>query len=501
MPAAGRERIESALKDYADKLTAEMAATRGPSDNPVRSIMELNALKHRSEDLLAAMGFMEMKNGSELVLTINQDLANLTQALIDRSDALTEEVLALLPGASGAAEYGRTVVVPVGNGGSSVALKFAKPNKGVEGEGPGMDRAARFGIDAPVALPSRSGYVRPINGQAPQAQYGTAFVAYLLPGKLAGEFFSYLGDTLPKDWSRKQKTQAVKSSALNAVDGILRLFENGWVHGSLAPLSHSEREWEWDYWKPVGGETFYDIPRFGPTGIHDWDAGLSYANIRRSGLADFEELKPFPSDPAQRRKAVGQNIFELSMLVMRAGYRNGLGVRDVAGILAGVLQRHASGIVGDSAIKIDRPILLPLLTGIARRFHTFYVLADIMPRGLVRRYNDGVSRVVVRPIQAGAPLVMPGEIVQPLIMDVVKPYVEALIGGFHGSPGEGKLWVDFLKRSFFWDTSSRFKKIVSLAIRPAIALLLGFETAPYLGKLGRFRQSWIGQERGIIKGS
>ncbi|MCX5797490.1 MAG: HEAT repeat domain-containing protein [Elusimicrobia bacterium] len=502
MPAAARvERIESAVKGYAERLAEEAAVKMRPAEDPAQSIMELNSLKYRFEDMLAAVKLMELENQGDIERALDRDAAEVDSALIARSDALAQKILSALPRAADAAWHGRTAVVPVGPDGSAVALKFAKLNKSVEGEGAGLERAGRFGVDAPAALPSRDGYVRPISDQSPQAEYGTAFMAYLLPGKLAGEFFSYLGDLLPKDWGRKQKTQAVRSSALKAVDGMLRLHENGWYHETLAPLSHSEVDWQWDYWRPAVDHSVFELSRFGPTSIHNWVGGLSYANIRLSGLADFEHLKTFDtrsSDNKQVQKIVGQNIFELSMLVMRAGYRNKLGAGPISEILAEVLQRHAAGISGERPIEIRRSVLLPLVTGVVRRFYAFSAIADAMPRFLVRRFNDAVSRVSNRAMPAGAALVMIGEIVHPLIMDVIKPYVEALRSGVADSvywnateKPSGAPYRDRLV--FSEEKGSRFKKIVLLAAKPVLALLFGFETAPYLGSLGRFRRPWIWQ--------
>ncbi|HAM35909.1 MAG TPA: hypothetical protein DEB40_08275 [Elusimicrobia bacterium] len=495
MPAADRaQRISAAVKEYVLSLAAEAAVQTRPTDNPVRSIMELTSLKYRFEDMLAAAKLMGLQGQGGIDRVLGRNFAEVNSALIARSEALSQKILAALPDAADVVWHGRTAVVPVGADGSALALKFAKPGKGVEAEGAGMERAGRFGIDAPAPLPGRDGYVRPIDARSPQAQYGTAFMAYLLPGKLAGEFFSYLGDPLPLDWSREQKAQAVRSSALRAVDGLLRLQENGWHHETLAPLSHSEAKWQWDFWRKAGGTTFLELSRFGPSNIHNWEEGLSFANIRLSGLADFEHLAPSEtrfSEDSLLRKDLGQNIFELSMLLIRAGYRNKLGAGQVSEILAEVLRRHASGIPGGRPIEINRPVLFPLLKGMIRRFYSFYAVARATPRFLVRHFNDAVSRASTQTIPEGAALVMPGEILHPLIMDVIKPYVEALIGGVHESDAVDGLGAPYRDRLALSDEKD---SAILLPLRPVLALLFGLETAPYLSRLGRFRRSWIWEQ-------
>ncbi|HAM36370.1 MAG TPA: hypothetical protein DEB40_05865 [Elusimicrobia bacterium] len=485
MPVAARaERIADAVKGYARKLAEEAAVKTRPASNPVESIMELTSLKYRFEDMLDAIELIELKNPRDIDRALVRHAAVVDTALIDRSDALAKKIIAALPDTGNVVWHGRTAVVPAGDDGGAVALKFARPGKGVEDEGAGLERAGRFGVDAPAPLPGRGGYVRLIDEKSPQAKYGTAFMAYLLPGKLAGDFFSYLGDPLPKNWSRDQKAQAVRASALKAVDGMLRLQENGWYHETLAPISHSGDKWRWDFWRTAGRTTLLELSRFGPTNIHNWDDGLSYANVRLSGLADFEHLTALDMR--------GQNIFELSMLVIRAGYRNRLGARSIAKILAEVLQRHASGVSEVRQIDIDRAVLLPLARGIVRRFYAFYAMARVMPRSLVRHFNEVASRVSVQRIPEGAALVMFGEILHPLIIDVIKPYIEALTNDHFDSVGLDDPETPYRHRQIFSDEiGARIEKSVRFAVKPALGLLFGIETEPYPGRPGRLRQPWI----------
>ena len=72
-------------------------------------------------------------------------------------------------------------------------------------------------------------------------------------------------------------------AALRSVDQLAALAELGLGHESLAPLSHSEARWRWNYFR-------WDNLRFGPSAIHNWLEALKYPNLRLSGLADFGHI-------------------------------------------------------------------------------------------------------------------------------------------------------------------------------------------------------------------
>jgi HEAT repeat protein len=498
LPAESRPaRVEAAVADYVRGLVE--TPTAPSSDDPVRAVVELDVLQNRNQDALEALSLVRSEDAAALdrELLIHR-AAKIHAALIAHGDALAQQVLSTLSSQPGDAEnaagagaavwYGRSVVVPVGSDGSVVTLKFERPNKfSKENEGVGLWRARLSGLDAPVPLPSGKGYTR-VADAPPRAELGTSYTAYLVPGETAGKFFTYLGDPLPRQWSLSRKAQAVRTAALSAVDDMRRLRENGWRHETLAPLSHSESRWEWDYWRESGMLTPWELPRRGPTAIHNWEEGLSFANIRLSGLADFEHLVPLAT--ADQRKTEGQNVFELIMLVIRAGYRDRLSSGRVAAILAETLRAHAAGFSDGGSVMIARLRQWLLLRGIVQRFYAFYAAADAMPRSWVQKLNAIVSKNSQQALPVGAALSMPGEIVHPLIVDVIEPYVDALIGPravqYDPSPSN--------EGAANYKKGTPFRRALRRAFQPVQALAFGFETAPYLGPLGRFRRPWIWRE-------
>ncbi|MEK7390020.1 MAG: HEAT repeat domain-containing protein [Elusimicrobiota bacterium] len=469
-PDAERSKyVSRALTAYAAQLQADAAEKIAQAEDPVRAVQDLSVLKHRFDDLAVAAQSLESPDPN-LNAVVESQLRALETSLVEKSQALTQRVLSAFPTQDGVVWHGRTALVPVDTAGSLVALKFAKPGKDVRAEGVGLERVNRFELEAPIPLPAADGYVR--TSPSSVREHGPEFMAYVLPGRMSEDFFTYLGDALPRDWSVERKTEAVRRSALGAVDGMIRLYNNGWVHGSLAPLSHSAASWKWDYWRPAGRATAFEISRLGPSNIHNWDEGLSFANIRASGLADFEHLEVLPEDPAKRRSRIGQNIFELDLPILRSGYRNGLSPETIAAIMTDVLRRHAAGVAGADSVVFDQGTLVPLLQGIIRRFYLFHRVADALPRFIVEKLNRAVSFVSDKRLPRGRALVMPGEIVHSLVMDVIKPYVEVLFGGEHASV---ERTVDVK---------------VTLQKRPlrdaVLAVLFGLETGAYLGRWGRF---------------
>jgi HEAT repeat protein len=509
-PAAEQTaRIQSAVEQYAKAVVAQTTARNEPPADPVHALVQLNALKHRCEDASSALKLVGPDVPRDLDRDLELQLANIRSELVVRGDELTAQVLSSLSDerSEGAVWHGRTAVVRLRDNGGAIALKFATPEKKVDHEGPLMDKASRFGITAPIALPGRDGYVRSVDSESPVRRYGQAFVAYALPAELHEEFFSYLGDVLPENWSRRKKTDALGTAAARAVDGIIRLADNGWAHVTLAPLSHSEASWRWDFWRNTSRETIFEIPRFGPTAIHDWNSALSHANVRLSGLADFEHMRVF-DETLTPAKMIGQNIFELSLLAALGGYRNGISPSTIAKMLARTFQHFSDSRASGRQIQIEGGTLIPLLKNVIRRLYAFFFLSRFLPRPIARHFNRWVSSISASAVPENEPLVMSGELVHSLVMDIVKPFVEIVEGvelegrvppgGYSNQPskslksaGEAGPSKFLAERRRMKDALSRLGRAFVPVILPVQVLLFGFETAAYFGRLGEYRRPWI----------
>lgn len=310
---------------------------------------------------------------------------------------------------------GRTRLLDLDDG----AVLAVKSQNSPAHEAAMMSRAELFGVTAPIPLPAGQDRV----------------LHYLVPRELAGGYFSYLGQrlSLPKS----ERKPRVREAALKVIDQLAVLQRHGHRHFSLAALSHSGGTWEWNYWRM--SNSYFSLLRFGPTSLHNWRSGLRFPNMRLSGLADYEHVGVLAPEDAFHRvdglqerekslryRILGQNLTEWSLTVMRAGLNNGLGLRWTAELLAEGLWRWGELMVpGGLPPAADRRVLKKAALSAARRYFTFTRLNAAMPQFLADFINAIVDINILSAVKRGEALVMPGAVVAPLVLDVVRPVAGA----------------------------------------------------------------------------
>jgi hypothetical protein len=288
-----------------------------------------------------------------------------------------------------------------------------------------MRLARRFGLNTPVPLSvdgdhAFSSLKLPISVWEGRPYLGDHCLPYLVPKELAGDYLLYLGEPLPDAAARGNRAGRIRETALQAIRDMLVLAVNGYSHGSLAPISHSDTPWTWDYWR--WSESIISPLRFGPSEINNRNGGLSYANIRLLGLADWEHLAP-GLDP------VPQALTEWALLVARGAYRNGLNERQTVDILTEGLRLHAAGSGLERRYALDWAKASRGLSSFIRRFDLLHGLVDyLLPRSIVRLVNNDFGARSAAFAAEGEPLIMQGWFVHPLVMDVIWPYAQGLSG-------------------------------------------------------------------------
>ena len=442
-PALQAEKLRAAVYDYAASWCRD-AATARADGGATQAVVDLNAKRAQARDLLLVIEAADGAGRPPLAGRVKQLSLSIDRQAFERNRALVEETALALSDPKRTTRFGRTSVVTLADGGK-VAFKFSKaasPNESLKAlahDASMMELTASFGLDNPIPLRHESGATYAMPESLRPSGAGERAMPYLLPAALANDFFSYLGDPLPKRMDRQEKARAVEAAALRAVDDMNSLSDNGYLHTSLAPISHSEATWSWSYWrwKLIG---FPGKP-FGPTSIHNWKSALSYANLRLSGMADYEHIEKisdlFPGGRDQPGYPylhdsylagyMGQNLTEWALLVMRAGAENGLSAETTARILQRGIQRHAANQLQNKPYVMDPQVLLTALRSAVRWFYGFHRVALSVPRWLTPLVN--VFSLGNEKIPAGERLVMPGSVTYSLIMDVIWPYAVALEGG------------------------------------------------------------------------
>jgi hypothetical protein len=425
-------RAEAAVTDYARGL----AAVQTPPQTSDESLSTLSQRRAELGDAAAAVALCRRVNGrvdalnrtpdtDGLLASLHAARAAATAKFTIESKKLLELAAGELAGGDDARWRGRTAVVALPDG-SEVALKFAKGGEmrsALEREGDYMERARAAGLDSPIPLPQRlKGYTLVHDGTLALGDVsvrGLTFLPYLIPKNLAAGYFEYLGEPLRRELPYDERRREIENTALKGIDDMLTLRRAGFSHTSLAPISHSQTGWRWDFWR-WKSVTLPGRP-FGPTALHDWKTGLSHSNLRATGITDFEHLV----DSIEPRVA-GQNLTEWALLVMRGGQLNGLTPQDTSRIVEEGLLRHASGALAADDFALDPAKLAPPVRQTVRHFYGFTRLASMMPRWAAFIYNV-LGMPALLPQERGAPM-MPGPVVYPLIMNVIWPYTEALAG-------------------------------------------------------------------------
>lgn len=454
-------------------LDAAATAALGPAAVPPEAglserIARTADLRSAVRDLRAALSVLP--GGRRQAL--EPGLAEAEAALDARFQALSRELVESKLKDIGenvrAAWNGRTADIPLEDG-SVLSLKWHVDDARMAGEGSRMEEARRYGLSAPVALP-------PARGKPPvererrfpkvQGPFGEAlpyegFLPYLKPKELAPGYQSYLNDRLAAEFTPAEKIALVQAAAFKAVDDMLLLFRNGLAHSTLMPLSHHGAHWEWDYWR--WNQPFLGGMRYGPSFIQSWRKAFEYPNIRLSGLADFEHLEPWRYFEVEHRHpdhrkgmvrhdaysmGIGQNLTELSFLLLHAGAVNRLSHGETARLVKDSILRYLRGVLpGETVAGLDERGILSAARSSSRRFRlvraawpalvlagalgvAIPILAGAAAAGVLSNVViAGLFGALVAHVGAGAghaPFNLPGTVIDPLIMRAVKPAVELM---------------------------------------------------------------------------
>ncbi len=454
--------IERTLSAYAKTVAARARRALDPQAEPM-PLDELSDLRDRLGDLTFL--FHSRLLPGEDVMALSRLAPKVGDALDERTGNLIREKAKLLAGFDGVEWQGRTAFMRLEDG-SALAFKTSgeseaaeetarradvpldywnetRPSRDLLAEAESMERSRRLGMRAPMTLTSPSGartllYAGPLPEQAPAR--GRDMLVYFLPKALAEDYRTYLNQALPSHLSLEEKAAKIERGALRAIEDMAVLLQHGYAHASLAPLSHRNTHWEWDYWRWVW--PFFAKMRFGPSSIHDWEKELAYPNLRLSGLADFEHIEPLSRFQLKHRHttdqhvvhdaysfAVGQNLAEWALVALHAGIINGLSNARTSEIVLRGLELHARRLLPAAArsLENERFWIAWDIRSTGRRMR---LVAGLMAWPPARRMVDA-SLALVRVFaprntvnESSASL--PGWAVHPLIMRVLAPYVEML---------------------------------------------------------------------------
>jgi hypothetical protein len=405
-----RPRVAAVLRSLAQAAQGSPAGADAPLSD---QILDLDRLRSSLEDARLCLPFVLADGDPRLLDRLEAGQSAVESRLAEKKQAMVLRMIEESRDWDAPAWHGRTAVFSLPEG-HALAVKFQKNSRdSLSDEEKGMRRASRVGVAAPVSL----GVAKASSPEATQwlnrlMNGNGQFLPYLIPARDAGNFFSYLGARLPTD-SKEKARAAVAAAADRSMRDLIRLADHGLVHESLAPLSHSAVDWSWDFLR-------WSFFRHGPSSIHSWKSGLSFPNLRMSGIADFEHIGEFDST------VVGQNLTEWALLVMSAGAANAIPARAAADILWNGFKLHAAGRIDPNAYALDLGRLHGLLRSAVRRFYRFERLSRLLPRWLVEYHNSSISGSSSRDIRRGEPLVMSGAVVQTLVVRAVFPYVSAL---------------------------------------------------------------------------
>lgn len=350
-PEQQLEKVRSILRSGAASLQEE-GLPRSEGSSPSERLQSLALRRAALRDLRASTVFLEAREGKGVLRDLAVAEARVERRFREESSRLIEGRLARILDTGDASWRGRTADIKLEDG-SVVSFKRHSDMGSLRNESAKMQEVLSYGIDAPIPL-SRA------NGQFGLKPSGKAerYLPYLLPKGLVDGYRGYLNDKLPAGLSREQKISRLEGSALRAVEHMLLLLKNNRAHASLMPLSHHGDHWEWDFWR--WNTPFLGGMRYGPSFINDWRKAFTYPNLRHSGLADWEHIEPFEyfhqththADHAHGTVshdayslALGQNLAELSFILLHSGAVNGLSSDDTARIIATALRAYLAGVL------------------------------------------------------------------------------------------------------------------------------------------------------------
>ncbi|PCI37048.1 MAG: hypothetical protein COB53_07685 [Elusimicrobia bacterium] len=393
-----------------------------PKNNLSEHVLALDEARKQAFAAVVLAQALPGTEGAEATRMITQTYHRVGKRLIAAEKALMKNLSHRMEDLGEASWYGRTAVLQLSDG-SLVALKSAPENaaENLQAEGEKMRAAGILGLGTPLPLGAgEEAYVRrfsPKELERNQFPKNETYLPYLIGKEHAQEYFSYLGDALPNNLNGEEKAEIIAKAAFQAIDELTLLNTHNLAHESLAPLSHSEAGWRWDYWR----ESYQG--RRGPTSIHNWRSSLAYANLRLSGLADFEHVNYAWEELPD---SIGQNLTEWSLLVAKAGAQNGLNKKQVGAILKEGFLRHANVMLAGQPYSMHVQHLEFQLNAFAGSFLHFHRLSSILPRPIVWLINKPISMLSVRNVPLDEAVVLSGSILQRLVMGAVRPYVQAL---------------------------------------------------------------------------
>jgi hypothetical protein len=469
-PQRRLQEVRSSLKALSASLQEESPA-RERDASPSERLKSLALRRAALRDLRLSAAVLEARDRKAFLEALSVSETRVERKFREESARLVEGKIAqILPG--GAASWrGRTADVELEDG-SVLSFKRHKDLASLLNESGKMQEVLSFGIDAPIPL-SRANWQFALKYPGKKEKSSSdagdpaeeRYLPYLMPKRLVDGYRGYLNDKLPKGLSAEQKVEKIESAALAAVEHMLVLLRNGRAHASLMPLSHHGTHWEWDFWRwnpPFLGEM-----RYGPSFINGWKEAFAYPNIRLSGLADWEHIEPLKhfyqthehddhGDGTVHHDAyslaLGQNLAELSFILLHSGAVNGLSDDAVARVIVKAVRAYLTGLLPESsAARFSEREALAAARASSRSFRRAYryweagtmfarmlfwgglggnavLLAlaspDVIPfliQGLCLLHFLGKMDAAER-ISGN----LPGSVVHPLLMSVVKPAVELL---------------------------------------------------------------------------
>jgi peptide deformylase len=448
--------VRTALKSLLASMQAKGPRPASPSERIEALALRRAALR----DLRLSAALLEGRDRKLFIDQVSAAEAAAEREFRSESSELLNGKIAALAGKA-AAWRGRTADIPLPDG-SVLSLKRHKEIKDLVNEADRMQDVLSFGIEAPIPL-SRADGLHSLK----DPKKGDLYLPYLMPKGLVEGYRAYLNDKLPDGLSSEEKAARIEAAAIKAADHMIVLLRNGRAHSSLMPLSHHGSHWEWDFWRwniPFLGEM-----RYGPSFISVWREAFAFPNIRLSGLADWEHIAPLKDfyqthhhdDHAKGTVhhdayslALGQNLAELSFLLLHSGTLNGLPAVETARIIEAALKRYLAGALGSgeaASFDWDSSVRSALISS-ARRFKIashplwtagyallflaaaagaviliasritaeppiFAWIVAAFPTGIMITFalGNGIS-----------PFHLPGWAIDPLLMGAVKPAVELL---------------------------------------------------------------------------
>lgn len=434
--------IQEAVKDYAKALAVYSDQPKQQASEPDEFhplLAELQQARQGIKDIriveyVILKDRVPLEERDAVAKPLKRSATNLSEAFQKAAGRLISEQLQRLTDPSQGEWRGRTAVLPLKTG-ELLAFKWHQTSDSKDREAREMNRARSFGKEAPLPLPSP---VNSISHRRADGRFRSGpSLIYLVAKERPRDEFAYLNDKMDSALTRAEKADRLEEAALKSIKDMALLLKNGYIHGSLIPLSHSQAHWEWDFWRYYKWER-----RFGPTSLHNWRSALSYPNLRLKGLADWEHLAPVSSferldehDGAHHAhdiySAIGQNLFEWAVVVMDAGVVNGIPSSRIARILSKGIRVHAENFVPPELVAHwNWSAIARRLKSSSRKFRNFSWFAGLWPQHLSDRLNRYLSKnrffIFLKQVPNGESLVMPGSVLQPLVADVLDPYIKTL---------------------------------------------------------------------------